>query len=276
MTSRCHYGAMATLVSFHAHPDDECIATGGTLAAAAAAGHRVVLVLATQGEEGEVADGVLAPGESLAERRIEETNRATARLGIARTEFLGYRDSGMMDTPENQSLQCFWQADPEEAAQRLARILAEEDAEVLTIYDELGGYGHPDHIQVHRVGVRAAEIAKTPRVYEATMNRDAIKRFAIAHQKEARAQGVEMPFDDPEEITMGTPESQINTTVDVSQFVDIKRAALAEHASQVDGNSFFLSIPVEVFREIFGQEWFILRGAPAGMVPQPEGLLGLE
>ncbi len=267
---------VATLVSFHAHPDDECIATGGTLAAAAAAGHRVVLVLATRGEEGEIAEGVMAPEESLSDRRVDETNRAAARLGISRVEFLGYRDSGMIDTPENQSPECFWQANVEEAANRLAQILNEENAEVLTIYDEFGGYGHPDHIQVHRVGGRAAEIAQTPRVYEATMNRDAIRRFAVAHQEEARERGVEIPFDDPAEITMGTPEAEINTTVDVSEFVDIKRAALAEHASQVDGNSFFLAIPEEVFREIFGQEWFILRGSPAGLASQLGAILGLK
>ncbi|CAB4987682.1 MAG: GlcNAc-PI de-N-acetylase [Actinobacteria bacterium] len=261
---------MATLVSFHAHPDDECIATGGTLAAAASAGHRVVLVLATRGEEGEIADGVMELDESLGDRRVAETARAAARLGIARTEYLGYRDSGMVGTPQNEAQECFWQADIEEAANRLAEILAEEHADVLTVYDENGGYGHPDHIQVHRVGVRAAEIAKTPRVYEATMNRDAIKRFAITHQAEARDRGIETPFENPEEITMGTPEADITTTVDVRDFVDIKRAALAEHASQVDGNSFFLAIPVEIFRDLFGQEWFIRRGpSPLGQDGQP-------
>jgi LmbE family N-acetylglucosaminyl deacetylase len=208
--------------------------------------------------------------ESLSDRRVAETARAAARLGIARTEYLGYRDSGMMGTPQNEAQECFWQADIEEAANRLAEILDEEHADVLTVYDENGGYGHPDHIQVHRVGVRAAEIAKTPRVYEATMNRDAIRRFAVTHQAEARDQGIETPFENPEEITMGTPEADITTTVDVHEFIDIKRAALAEHASQVDGNSFFLAIPVEIFRDLFSQEWFIRRGSsPLGQGGQP-------
>ena len=163
---------MTTLVCFHAHPDDECIQTGGTMAMAAEQGHRVVLVLATRGEHGEVADGFLDPGEELWQRRIIETDASAKALGVQRVEFLGYVDSGMIDTPENDAEGAFWQADVEDAARKLAAILEEEDAEVLTIYDDHGGYGHPDHIQVHRVGVRAAELAGTPVVYEATMNRD--------------------------------------------------------------------------------------------------------
>src|SRR5687768_1777362 len=168
---------MATLVCFHAHPDDECIQTGGVMAMAAADGHRVVLVVATRGEHGEVAEGFLADGEALADRRVVETHAAADALGVARVEFLGYVDSGMVDTPENALPGSFWSADVEEAAAKLAVILRDEGAEVLTIYDDHGGYGHPDHIQVHRVGKRAAELAGTPRVYEATMNRDEIARL---------------------------------------------------------------------------------------------------
>ena len=255
-----------TLVTFHAHPDDECIATGGVIAAAVAAGHRVVLVVATRGEVGEVDDGVLADDETLAERREVETARAAAILGIARIEFLGYRDSGMVDTPDNDAPGSFWTADVEEAAERLATILREERAEALTIYDDNGNYGHPDHIQVHRVGVRAAELAGTPRVYEATLNRDAVKRLMRARRGEAIAAGVEFPpdLDDPDAFTMGVPEERITTTVDVSAFVDRKRDALAAHASQVDETSFFLAMPIEVFREMFGTEWFIRRDVPPG------------
>src|SRR5688572_16767467 len=167
---------MATLVCFHAHPDDESIATGGTMAAAAAAGHRVVLVLATKGEHGEVEDGFLDPGETLAERRVKETHASAEILGVAAVEFLGYRDSGMIGTPENDLAGSFWSADVDQAAAQLAEILRRESADVLTVYDDNGNYGHPDHIQVHRVGVRAAELAGTPRVYEATVNRDAMIR----------------------------------------------------------------------------------------------------
>jgi LmbE family N-acetylglucosaminyl deacetylase len=258
-----------TIVSFHAHPDDECIATGGALARAAAEGHRVVLVVATRGEHGEVDDGFLGDEESLMERRVVETMRAAEILGIARVEFLGYQDSGMMGTPENDLPDAFWQADVGEAAERLAEILREEDAEVLTVYDANGNYGHPDHIQVHRVGVRAGELAGTPRVYEATVNRDEVKRF-MRERIEAGPQladGVDMPddFDDPEQVTMGVSEDEITTSVDVTAYVGVKRTALAAHASQVDDTSWFLAMPEELFARVFGVEWFIRRDAPAGL-----------
>jgi LmbE family N-acetylglucosaminyl deacetylase len=253
-------------VSFHAHPDDEAIQTGGAIARAAAEGHRVVLVLATKGEHGEVDDGVLGDGETLADRRVVETEAAATILGVSHVAFLGYTDSGMAGTAENDAPDSFWQADPEEAAARLAAILRDEDAEVLTVYDDHGGYDHPDHIQVHRVGIRAAELAGTPRVYEATMNRDAIKRMMIERAAEASESGVDLRAElgDPEELTMGSPEEAITTTVDVSDYVDAKRRALAAHASQVDEASFFLAMPPEHFRMAFGTEWFIRRDAPAG------------
>jgi LmbE family N-acetylglucosaminyl deacetylase len=184
-----------TLVTFHAHPDDESIATGGTMARAAAAGHRVVLVIATRGELGLVADGFLRDGETLAERRIVETAAAGEILGVERIEFLGYRDSGMADDPRREDDGSFWTADVEEAAARLAAILDEEHADVLTIYDEKGNYGHPDHIQVHRVGHRAGELAGTPAVFEATMNHDYIVGL-MKEQGDTMPDGVERP--DPE------------------------------------------------------------------------------
>jgi LmbE family N-acetylglucosaminyl deacetylase len=253
-----------TLVLFHAHPDDECISTGGVIAHAAAAGHRVVVVFATRGELGEVLPGVLAPGESLAERRVAEAQRAAGILGAQRVEFLGYRDSGMEGVPENDSPGSFWRVDVEEAAARLAKILDEEHADVLTVYDSHGGYDHPDHVQVHRVGVRAGELAATDRVYEATINRDAIRNFMIEHRDEAQAAGVEPPegVQNPDEIMLGVPEAEITTFVDVGDFVETKRAALAAHASQVDETTFFLAMPIEMFRLAFGTEYFIRRGAP--------------
>ena len=174
---------MATLVCFHAHPDDECIATGGVMAKASSEGHRVVLVVATKGEHGEVDDGFLAPGETLADRRVVETKAAADILGVDRVEFLGYVDSGMVDTPENDLPGSFWSADLEEAATRLAAILEDEAADVFTCYDEIGQYGHPDHIQVHRVGLRAAELAGTPKVFQSTINRDAIIRQMSAARR---------------------------------------------------------------------------------------------
>ena len=250
---------MATLVSFHAHPDDEAIPTGGTLAKAAKDGHRVVLVFATRGEHGEVEEGFLDPGEELWKRREQETMRSAEILGAERVEFLGYLDSGMMGTPENDAPGSFWQADLEEAATRLAAILDDERAEVLTVYDDHGVYGHPDHIQIHRVGVRAADLAGTPRVYESTANREHVMRGL----QEARDQGVEMPGDlEPEAFAdFGVTEDEITTVVDVTDFLEVKRAAMRAHASQISETSFFLSIPDDAFAHAFGQEWYIRRGA---------------
>jgi len=249
---------MATLVSFHAHPDDEAIPTGGTLAKAAKDGHRVVLVFGTKGEHGEVEEGFLEPGETLAERRVQETHRSAEILGASRVEFLGYVDSGMMGTPENDAPNSFWQADIEEAAGKLAAILTEENADVLTVYDDHGVYGHPDHIQVHRVGVRAAEMAGTGRVFESTGNRDALLNGML----EARDMGVEMPGDlDPDAFSeFGVTDEEITTEIDVTDFLDVKRASMRAHASQISESSFFLAMPDEFFARGFGQEWYIRRG----------------
>ena len=256
---------MATLVSFHAHPDDEAIACGGTMARAAAAGHRVVLVTATAGECGEVADGILEPGETLGERRRKELDEAAAILGVARVEILGYRDSGMIGTPENEDPHCFWQTAVDDAASRLARILAEERPDVFTVYDEYGNYGHPDHIQVHRVGVRAAEMAAVERVYEATMNRDHFRRLMERAAELGLGDVGDLPDLDDVGDQMGLPEAVLTTAVDVSAQLEVKRRAMAAHASQIAENSFFLSMPPAAFAAAFGTEWYRRRGVPPGI-----------
>jgi LmbE family N-acetylglucosaminyl deacetylase len=255
-------------VFFHAHPDDEAIATGGTMARAAAEGHRVVLVVATDGAFGEVPDD-LADGETLADRRRRETVGSAAALGIHRVVELGYRDSGMTGWDGNSDPASFWQADVDEAATRLADVLREEDADVVTIYDWHGGYGHPDHIQVHRVGKRAAQQVADDlpnlRVLESTMNRDEMRR-GLEMAKEMGADfgpdgddgddfDPDGPMDDGN--PMGTPASEITLGVDVSEFVEQKRAALTAHRSQVTDQSFFLQMPSEMFAHAFGREWFI-------------------
>ena len=257
-----------TLVTFHAHPDDEAIATAGVMAKAASEGHRVVLVVATRGEHAGFGHEMLEPGEKMSERRVQETQRAAEILGVARVEFLGYVDSGMMGTPENDADGSFWTADVDDAAERLAKILDEERADVLTIYDDHGGYGHPDHIQVNRVGARAAELAGTPVVYESTINRDHIRRLleqAVASGNSELPGGLD-PDDlpDPDDTTFGSPESIITTVVDVRDFVDRKRAAMVAHESQIAESHFFLKMPPDMFREGFGYESFIRRGAPEG------------
>jgi LmbE family N-acetylglucosaminyl deacetylase len=252
---------VATLVCFHAHPDDEAIATGGTMAKAAAEGHRVVLVCATRGELGEVAEGFLEPGEELWQRREKELAESCAVLGVARHEYLGYRDSGMVGESTNDDLECFWQADVDEAAKRLAEILTAEQADVLTVYDDNGGYGHPDHIQVHRVGVRAAELAGTPKVYEATLDRD----YLVGLWRQAKEMGLpSLPDGTPEDFEMGKPSELITTRVDVLPYIDRKRDAMAAHASQIAETSFFLSMPEQAFNAVWGTEAYILRGAAPG------------
>ena len=244
-----------TLVSFHAHPDDESIMVGGTLALAADAGHRVVLVFATRGDLGEVADGVLAPDEPLAARREVEARRAAEILGVARVEFLGYGDSGMADEPTNDAPGAFAGADLDAAATQLAEILRDEHAEVLTAYDAHGGYGHPDHIQVHHVGRRAAALAGTPRVYAATVSREHFLSLAATIGDDDVPEGVEVP--DPESMDLGVADALITTRVDVSSVLERKQAAMAAHASQIPAESFFLSLSPDKFRAAFGTEWYI-------------------
>jgi LmbE family N-acetylglucosaminyl deacetylase len=253
---------MATLVAFHAHPDDECIGQSGTLAMAAAAGHRTVIVYATGGEVGMMPDGLLAPGETLVDRRRAEAEKSAAALGVARVEWLGYRDSGMMGTPDNDDPRCFWRASLDDAASRLAEILRDEGADVLTVYDDHGNYGHPDHVQVHRAGVKAAELAGTPHVLELTFNRDHLRQMMKA-AAEAGAWPDDLPNLDDPDFPMGTPESLITTRVDVSGFLDQKRASMAAHASQVQDTGFLLALDPEAFGDALGFEWYIRRGVPA-------------
>ncbi|SFQ34668.1 N-acetylglucosaminyl deacetylase, LmbE family [Amycolatopsis arida] len=264
---------MATLVTFHAHPDDESICCGGVMRKAHEEGHRVVLVLATRGEQGEVPEGFLTEGEELWQRRVAETYAAAGILGVDRVEFLGYRDSGMMGEPTNDAPGSFWTAPVEEAARRLAAILREERADVLTCYDDNGGYGHPDHIQVHRVGMRAGELADTPRVYQHTMNRDQMVLGMTEFAQTAAAAGIELPdFDETAEF--GKPEAEITAAVDVTAYAEHKRKAMRAHASQISEQSFFLAMPDEVFRAAFGTEWFIRAGQGPG-ITETDLLAGL-
>jgi LmbE family N-acetylglucosaminyl deacetylase len=264
---------VATLVCFHAHPDDEAISTGGSIARAAAEGHRVVLVVATNGEHGEAPDD-LAPGETLVERRRSETEASAAVLGVERIVWLGYSDSGMTGWDQNHEPDAFIQADLDEAAGRLADVLREEAADILTTYDWHGNYGHPDHIQVHRVGHRAAELAGTAAVFEATMNRDHIRRQIEAAREagETMFEGEDEEDFDPDGPAddgnpIGMAEAELTHAVDVSAYVAQKRRAVAAHRSQVTDTSFFLQMPEDAFASAFGTEWFIKAGDPPGLRP---------
>ncbi len=267
---------MATLVCFHAHPDDECLATGGTIARASAEGHRVVLVVATNGDFGEVPSD-LAAGETLVDRRRKELQASADVLNIQRVEWLGYADSGMTGWEQNAFPNAFVNADLEAAAQKLANILIEENAEVVTIYDWHGNYGHPDHIKVHQVGRRAAQIARTPSVFEMTTNRDYFRQLremaSVNPQLVASGEGIgdfdpDGPADDGN--PMGEPESVITHKVDVSAFCAQKLRAIACHASQASDTIYFLSMNPEIFALAFGTEWFIKVGESG---PPREGWL---
>jgi LmbE family N-acetylglucosaminyl deacetylase len=252
---------VASLVCFHAHPDDESIATSGTMAKAAANGHDVTLVVATRGELGEPVPGVLHEGEELWTRRVTEVAESAKVLGAERVEFLGYRDSGMMGEDTNDDPRCFWQADVEQAAAELAAILRDVGCDVLTIYDDHGNYGHPDHIQVYRVGKRAGQLAGVPLVFEATMNRDAMLRGMRERAEEFAAMREEGTGPNLDENTdMGSPEAIITHGIDVRAFIDAKRSSMRCHQSQIAADNFFLAMPLEVFTEAFGTEWYIAEG----------------
>lgn len=259
-----HDGPVTTTVFFHAHPDDEASGTSGSMALTSRAGGRVVVVYATGGEHGTVPDD-LGEGRTLADHRRQEAEASAAVTGTARVAWLGYVDSGMTGWEHNARDGSFHGAELDEAAGRLAAILDEEDADVLVGYDWHGGYGHPDHVKVHHVAHRAAELAaRRPRVLEATMNRDRMREQVEA----AKAVGIDPGFspDDPMDDgnPMGLPQSEIHHAVDVTEVIDVKRAALACHASQGDVQQ-MLQMPPEVFAAAFGVEHYAEPGRPEGM-----------
>ncbi|MFG3272980.1 PIG-L deacetylase family protein [Streptomyces luteogriseus] len=245
---------MATVVAFHAHPDDEVLMTGGTLARAAAEGHRVVIVVATDGSTGEV-----GPGEP---PRLGELRASAAVLGAARVVHLGYADSGNgpVLNPDPPDRVRFARADPQEAAARLAAILREEKAQVLLSYDANGGYGHRDHVRVHEVGRRAASLAGVEQVLEATIPRDLVARVLKL------VDWLRIPVRH-DAVTPGTAYSSravITHRVNVRKFARQKQAALAAHQSQVNGNGrlapimrALIRLPAPLFGLLLGREWFI-------------------
>lgn len=244
---------MATIVSLHAHPDDEALLTGGYLAGRAAAGDRVVLVVATDGAAG-LADRSFA---DLATTRERELDQAARHLGVARVVRLGYADSGMAGSPTTGPGR-FVDADPEQVARRVAAILDEESADVLTGYDGRGGYGHPDHLRVHRVARLAQGLAATrPRLLEATRDRTGLVRAIRVARPIARAlPGITLPGTS----IFSTPQ-EISHRLDVRSHLPNKRAALAAHASQASGGvrtiGVLLHLPPWLVRRLLGVEYFI-------------------
>lgn len=242
---------MATVVAFHAHPDDEAILTGGTLARAAAAGHRVVVVVAT---DGRVHDRDAAT-------RLDELRLSAERLGAHRVECLGYADSGYGPEffPDPPGRVRFGRADVEAAAEQLADILRAEDAALLLGYQANGGYGHRDHVQVHHVGRRAAELAATPRLLEVTMPRELLCRISDV----AALLRLPAPYDRDIVRTAYAPRATITHRIDVFGFARQKREALAAHRSQLGTGAtarlfgVLRALPPQAFGLLFGREWFV-------------------
>ena len=250
---------------FHAHPDDEAIFTGGTVALLSDAGHRVVVVVGTGGELGQPHLDAAGPDHLGAVRRAE-TERAAALLGAARVDFLGYRDSGPAGDAANQAPGSMWSTDASEVADRLAAVLAEESPRALVIYDEFGIYGHPDHLQVHRAGTLAAARAAVPIVYEATVDREYL-HFVETHLVEEAVLTGDLGL---VRSHIGMPTVLVSTTVDVSPVLDRKRVAMAAHASQIQETTSALQLGLEQFAAVYGWEWYVRHGPP-GPIEHLEG-----
>ena len=258
------------LLLVHAHPDDETINNGVTMAKYAEAGAAVTLVTCTRGEEGEVLVTELAnlasdKDDKLGEHREIELKDAMAQLGINDFRFLGtpnkkWRDSGMMGTPQNERGDVFWQADLDEASLELVKIILEIKPQVLITYDEFGGYGHPDHIKAHRVAMRATELAaeqgwQVSKIYWNTMPRSVIQ-MGIEKMKEVGsdffgAQSADdLPFAKPDEL--------VTTVVNAPEYVPQKLAAMKAHATQISVDGPFFALSNNLGLSVWGDEYYTL------------------
>ena len=267
----------------HAHPDDETIGTGATMARYAAAGDHVTLVTCTLGEEGEIhvprlAGLAAADGDQLGGYRLVELERACEALGVTDHRVLGgvgrYRDSGMMGTPANGHPRAFWGADLDEAAGHLLEVLAELRPQVLVTYDPNGGYGHPDHIQSHRVAMRAAELAKADGVAPDKVYWTAVPRSVMLAGLEHFADSAQNPFagiEDVEDLPFAVPDERIAARIEAREFADAKMAAVRAHATQIPGDSWLYSIASGFGADFLGVEYYELvagqRGTDDGWEP---------
>jgi N-acetyl-1-D-myo-inositol-2-amino-2-deoxy-alpha-D-glucopyranoside deacetylase len=285
------------LLLVHAHPDDEVFSTGGVIAQALADGRRVDLVVCTGGEEGEVHDPDLDPAEAaprLREIRDAELRCALAALAsgaahdrLLHVHRLGHRDSGMMGTPANDRPDAFWQADVEAAAEPVVRLIREAQPEVIVHYDENGGYGHPDHIQAHRVAVTAAAAAADRDRYPGTGDPHRVaSRYQTAFGSGRwlelmalmRERGIPLPWDydttldagEGAEPRPGTAEPPVTTVVDVSAWLTAKRSAMACHRTQRQDFGWAIELPEDLALMAFGTERFVL--VERDGTPPPDGI----
>jgi N-acetyl-1-D-myo-inositol-2-amino-2-deoxy-alpha-D-glucopyranoside deacetylase len=251
----------------HAHPDDETINNGATMAMYAALGASVTLVTCTRGEEGEVLIPELShlaasATDSLGQHRITELALAMKELGVADHRFLGegvklYRDSGMMGTEPNNRPDVFWQADLDEAADLLVRVIDEVKPHVLITYDEFGGYGHPDHIQAHRVAMRAAEKSEwdIPKIYWNVMPVSVIQEGIDAMK------GIDSDFwgaEKAEDLPFAKDDSFVHALVDGNAYVEKKMNAMKAHSTQIAVDGPFFALSNNVGLQVWGNEYYTL------------------
>ena len=255
----------------HAHPDDETINNGATMAQMVEDGVAVTLITCTRGEEGEVLVPELSHLASSAEdklgaHRVIELANAMKELGVKDHRFLGnYRDSGMMDTPQNQHPDCFWRADVDEAARKLALIIDEIRPQVMITYDENGGYGHPDHIQTHRVAMRAAELAtwQIQKIYWNIMPKSVVQRGMDA----MKDQGSDFfGAENVDELPFVKDDSFVSAVIHAPNQVDKKMAAMKAHATQISLDGPFFALSNNLGVQVFADEYYTLvkgeKGAP--------------
>jgi N-acetyl-1-D-myo-inositol-2-amino-2-deoxy-alpha-D-glucopyranoside deacetylase len=255
------------LLLVHAHPDDETIATGGTMARYAAEGARVTLVTCTRGEQGEIVPPDLrhlGTGKPLGDARVEELAAAMRVLGVTDHRFLGpYEDSGMIGTPENERATAFWNADLDEAAAHLVKVIEEVRPQVVVTYDENGGYGHPDHIQAHRVTNLAVDAASWPvaKLYHVAWGGPERRRPDIEENEAAGRPG---GFDLPDPAKALPPPAPVTTTVDIAPYVEAKLRAIAAHRTQVAVHGRFFALSNNVAHAVFDAEHFTLARGTLG------------
>ncbi|MEU4640260.1 N-acetyl-1-D-myo-inositol-2-amino-2-deoxy-alpha-D-glucopyranoside deacetylase [Micromonospora sp. NPDC023814] len=271
------------LLLVHAHPDDESIGTGSTMAHYAAAGAHVTLVTCTLGEEGEIhvpalAQLAAAEADQLGGWRIAELNAACAALGVTDHRFLGgagrYRDSGMMGLATNEHPRAFWQADLDEAAGHLVEIMREVRPQVVVTYDGNGFYGHPDHIQAHRVTMRAVELARAEGLAPAKVYWTAMPQSVLEAGMEHFAGSSDNPFagiDQATELPFCTPDAQIAARIDATDQHAAKEAAMRAHATQIPDSSWLYSIAGNFGSEFMGVEYYTLAVGEKGPGSGPYG-----
>ena len=285
----------------HAHPDDECVGTGGSIARLVAEGVRVDLVTCTDGAEGEVHDPTLDPEEArprLTAIRAAELACSLDALGggVIHHHLLGYRDSGMIGTDANTHPDAFWQADLEVATDRLIEIIREARPAAIVTYDENGNYGHPDHINAARIARQAyAALAVGPdavdRFYELAWARESWAELFAAMtergipspwargEQEAAAAGEASEAEGTEEDEFGRPDAEVTTRVDVSGFVEPKRRSMECHRTQRQDMGWILELPPDLGEMLLGTETYVLRWLRGEDVPsthREEWLLASE